>query len=215
MKDNEALILVDIQNDFLPGGALAVQDGDAIVPIVNQLTKAFKNVFATQDWHPSNHGSFASNHSGKKIGDFIDLYGLQQILWPDHCVQGTTGAEFSQSLDHKYIQKVFVKGTNPQVDSYSGFFDNNKIESTGLLDHLQKLKIDTVYIVGLAADYCVKFTVLDALEAGLTTYLFTDATRGVNLSANDTELAFAEMQSKGANLINSKDWTQQNQNKKL
>ena len=205
MQGNEALIVVDIQNDFLPGGALAVQDGDAIIPIVNQLLKSFKHVFATQDWHPANHKSFASNHSGKKVGEFVDLQGVQQILWPDHCIQGTKGAEISQQLNRQNIQKVFVKGTNPLVDSYSGFFDNNKLESTGLLDHLQKLKIDTIYIVGLAADYCVKFTVIDALEAGLQTYLFTDATKGVNLSPNDTELAFEEMKSKGAILLKSSD----------
>ncbi|MGE0930523.1 bifunctional nicotinamidase/pyrazinamidase [Peijinzhouia sedimentorum] len=206
MNENEALIIVDIQNDFLPGGALAVKDGDAIIPIVNQIAKSFKHVFATQDWHPADHGSFASNHPGKQIAEFIDLYGVKQILWPDHCVQGTKGAEFSQELQSQYIQKVFQKGTNLKVDSYSGFYDNNKVESTGLLDHLKTLKIDNVYIVGLAADYCVKFTVLDALDAGLKTYLFTDATKGVNLSANDTELAFAEMESKGAILINSKEW---------
>ncbi len=206
MNDNEALILVDIQNDFLPGGALAVQNGDTIIQVVNELAKSFKHIFATQDWHPANHGSFASNHQGKQIGEFVDLHGVQQILWPAHCIQGTKGAEFSQALQSAYIQKVFVKGTNPKVDSYSGFYDNNKMESTGLLLHLQALNIDTVFMVGLAADYCVKFTVLDALEAGLKTYLFTDATRGVNLSAHDTEQAFAEMESKGAVLIHSKEW---------
>jgi nicotinamidase/pyrazinamidase len=206
MNENEALIIVDIQNDFLPGGALAVKDGDVIIPVVNLLAKSFKHVFATQDWHPANHGSFASNHPGKQISEFVDLHGVRQILWPNHCVQDTKGAEFSQELQIQYIQKVFQKGTNPKVDSYSGFYDNNKVESTGLLDHLHTLNIDTVYIVGLAADYCVKFTVLDALDAGLKTYLFTDATKGVNLSEKDTELAFAEMETKGAILIKSMEW---------
>lgn len=206
MNENEALIIVDIQNDFLPGGALAVKDGDVIIPVVNLLAKSFKHVFATQDWHPANHGSFASNHPGMQISEFVDLHGVRQILWPNHCVQDTKGAEFSQELQIQYIQKVFQKGTNPKVDSYSGFYDNNKVESTGLLDHLHTLNIDTVYIVGLAADYCVKFTVLDALDAGLKTYLFTDATKGVNLSEKDTELAFAEMETKGAILIKSMEW---------
>jgi len=198
-----ALIIVDVQNDFSPGGALAVSEGDQIIPVINKIQENFDFIVATQDWHPANHGSFAANHSGKKVGDFIKLNGLDQILWPVHCVEFSDGADFHKSLHNQKWRKIFKKGTNPEVDSYSGFFDNGKTEETGLGDFLKSLGIEKVFVTGLAADYCVKFTVLDALDLGFKTYLLTDATKGVNISPNDTIDAFKEMENKGAILIQS------------
>jgi nicotinamidase/pyrazinamidase len=148
----EALIIVDVQNDFLPGGALAVTEGDEVVPIINRLAKSFGLVVATQDWHPADHKSFASQHENKKPGDKVELLGMEQVLWPDHCVQGTKGAEFSSELDQLPIMNVFRKGIDPEIDSYSGFFDNGHKRSTGLHDYLQEKNVDTVTIVGLATD---------------------------------------------------------------
>jgi nicotinamidase/pyrazinamidase len=193
----KALIIVDIQNDFLPGGALAVDQGDEIIPIVNRLIPNFDLVIATQDWHPADHGSFASNHSGKKPGDSIVLHGLPQILWPDHCIQNSPGAEFNPKLRTDLITKIFRKGTDKTVDSYSGFFDNGKKLDTGLNDYLKNVKVTQVFIVGLATDYCVKFTAIDAVESGFETTVIADATRAVNLQKGDYEKALDEMRTKG------------------
>lgn len=197
----KALILVDIQNDFLPGGALPVPDGDQIIPIVNQLQQCFDLVVATQDCHPSNHGSFAANHPGRKPGELIDLHGLQQILWPTHCVQGTPGAEFVPSLQRNRWDQVFAKGTDPQIDSYSGFFDNGRRQATGLRDYLRQKGVEEVFVAGLATDYCVKFTVLDALQLGFKTLLIEDACRGVNLQPDDVQAALSTMKSAGAEIV--------------
>ncbi|WP_194775948.1 bifunctional nicotinamidase/pyrazinamidase [Pararhodonellum marinum] len=201
----KALLIVDVQNDFLPGGALAVPDGDLIIPIINGLQQKFTFVVATQDWHPATHGSFAINHTGKKPGDFVKLDGLDQILWPAHCVQGSFGAEFHQDLQKNQWNRVFQKGTDPQVDSYSGFYDNNRKGDTGLSAYLKKFKINEVFVVGLATDYCVKFTVLDALKDGFKTTLISDATKAVNLEAGDFEKALEEMQQAGARIIVSRE----------
>src|SRR5881392_3594994 len=134
----KTLIIIDVQNDFVPGGALAVQDGNAVVPVINRLQPRFDHVVATQDWHPANHGSFAANHPGKKVGEVIDLNGLPQILWPVHCVQNTCGAEFHPALAVSHITRVFPKGTDPTTDSYSGFFDNGHRKSTGMGEWLKK-----------------------------------------------------------------------------
>ena len=198
----KALIIVDVQNDFCPGGALAVKEGDQIVPIINKIMSKFDLVVATQDWHPKNHKSFASNN-GKKVGEVIDLNGLKQILWPDHCVQGSKGAEFVAKLDAKRIDRIFQKGTDPEIDSYSGFFDNGHKKRTGLDDYLRKKGVDEVYIVGLATDYCVKFTALDAVELGFKTYLIQDACRGVNLNNHDSDEAIQGMKTKGVGIISS------------
>src|SRR5688500_5437345 len=160
----KALILVDLQNDFLSGGAPAVPDGDVVIPIANELQQKFPLVVATQDWHPANHGSFAANHPGKKPGDIIELNGLPQILWPVHCVQGTRGAEFVAGLDGSRVARVFHKGTDAGIDSYSGFFDNGHRKATGLGDYLKERGVTDVYVMGLATDYCVKFTALDARQ---------------------------------------------------
>lgn len=200
----KALIIVDVQNDFIPGGALAVRDGDKIVPIINELQSKFDFIVATQDWHPSNHGSFADNHEGKNIGEFIDLNDVNQILWPVHCVQRSHGAEFQKNLNRDKWKAVFQKGTNPLVDSYSGFFDNNKQGDTGLSAYLKSHAVDEVYICGLATDYCVKFTVLDSLSEGFKTYLVSDATKAVNIDPNDFDLALEEMNAAGAAIITSR-----------
>lgn len=195
-----ALIIVDVQNDFCPGGTLAVPEGDKIVPIINQLRNKFDIVVATQDWHPKDHGSFASNHPGKKTGEVINLNGLQQILWPDHCVQNTTGAEFAAILDVRGILNVFQKGMDKTVDSYSGFFDNGYKNTTGLFEYLKKELVTDIYVVGLAIDYCVKFTAIDAVKLGFNTAVIKDACRGVNVLAGDVERAIEEMEKAGVNI---------------
>ncbi|MCB0855640.1 MAG: bifunctional nicotinamidase/pyrazinamidase [Bacteroidetes bacterium] len=197
----KALIIVDIQNDFLPGGALAVNEGDQIIPLVNSIQNQFDLIVATQDWHPANHGSFAANHQEKTPGEVIDLYGLTQVLWPVHCVQNSPGAEFASDLDMKEVAKIFHKGTDPNIDSYSGFFDNGRKKKTGLGDFLQSEGVTHVYVVGLATDYCVKYTALDAASLGFQTTVIKDACRGVNLQRNDTEDALSEMAAKGIKII--------------
>jgi len=192
-----ALILVDIQNDFIPGGAVPVPDGDKIVPVVNKLQSQFELIVATQDWHPSNHGSFAANHPGKKPGDWITLNGLEQLLWSVHCVQNTPGAAFVAGLDTSLIARVFQKGTDPGIDSYSGFFDNGHRKATGLGDFLKQQKVADVYVAGLATDHCVKFTALDAVGLGFRTHLLEDACRGVNVKSNDVQEALLEMKRAG------------------
>jgi len=199
----KALLVVDIQHDFLPGGSLAVKEGDKIIPIVNELMDKFDLIVATQDWHPSGHGSFASNHKGKKPGEQIVLNGLDQILWPDHCVQNSPGAEFSKELDVSKINHVIQKGTDIIIDSYSGFFDNGKKKDTGLHQFLQEKNVEMVFIVGLATDYCVKYTALDAAELGYRTFVIADATRAVNLQEGDFEKALDEMKSEGIGIFYS------------
>src|SRR5688500_5779112 len=198
-----ALVLVDIQNDFVPGGALAVRGGDEIIEIANDLQLRFDLVVATQDWHPADHGSFAANHPGRKPGDVIDLSGLRQVLWPVHCVQETSGALFVGPLHTGRIDRVFQKGTDPTIDSYSGFFDNGHRKSTGLSDYLKSAGITDVYILGLATDYCVKFTALDARQLGFKTHLIEDASRGVNLNPTDVRNAVEEMRRAGIHILRS------------
>jgi nicotinamidase/pyrazinamidase len=201
----KALILVDIQNDFLPGGALAVPDGDKVVPIVNKLQAAFPIVVATQDWHPANHGSFAENHPGRKVFEQIDLNGLPQTLWPVHCVQYTPGAELAAALDRKRVAKVFPKGTDPGIDSYSGLFDNGHRKFTGMGEWMKGQGVREVYVCGLATDYCVKFTALDAEQMGFKTHLIEDASRGVNLRPDDIKNAVEEMKRAGVTVVQSEE----------
>lgn len=200
-----ALIIVDLQNDFCPGGALPVPRGDEIVDVVNRIQRCFDLVVATQDWHPANHGSFATNYPGKNPGDVIELADLPQILWPVHCVQGTPGAELHPRLDRSAIARVFRKGDDPTIDSYSGFFDNGRRKSTGLGEYLKELAVEDVYVCGLATDYCVKATAMDAVGLGFTTYLVEDACRGVNLSADDVRQAIGEMRAKGIAMIQANE----------
>lgn len=196
-----ALLLIDIQNEFLPGGALAVPDGDGIIPVVNAMLPAFDLIVATQDWHPPDHGSFAANHPGGQVFGQIDLNGLAQTLWPAHCVQQTGGALFAPGLDTRRIARVFPKGTDPAVDSYSGFFDNGRRGDTGLSEWLRVARVTELTACGLATDYCVKFSVLDALEQGFKVNLALGACRGVELQPGDCARAVAEMTAKGALVI--------------
>lgn len=197
----KALIIVDVQNDFLPGGALAVPEGDAVIPVANELIKQFKIVVATQDWHPKDHKSFAINHPGKKPGDKIILGGIEQILWPEHCVQNTHGAELSHKLDASRITKIIQKGTDPNIDSYSAFFDNARKKATGLESFLKSMNVSMIYVIGLATDYCVKYTVLDGLSLGFKTFLFLRGCRGVNLNPRDVEKAIETMKNAGAEIV--------------
>src|SRR5579871_2669771 len=199
----KALILVDIQNDFLPGGALAVPDGDAVIAVANRLQPAFPIVVATQDWHPVNHGSFAANHSGKNAFAQTELNGLPQTLWPVHCVQNTKGAALAANLNQERIAKVFRKGTDAGIDSYSGFFDNGHRKTTGLGDWLKEKGVKEVFVCGLATDYCVKFTALDAAQLGFRTSVIEDASRGVNLGADDVKNALSEMKRAGISIVQS------------
>jgi len=201
----KALILVDIQNDFCPGGALAVPKGDEVVAIANQLLPLFPLVVATQDWHPANHGSFAANHPGATPFQMSELAGLPQVLWPVHCVQNTHGAAFHAKLDPRAIAKVFPKGIDPAIDSYSGFFDNGWRKSTGLGEFLHEQKVAAVAILGLATDYCVTATARDALRMGLQVTLVTDGCRAVDLQPGDGERAMAELRQAGAQLCTARE----------
>lgn len=197
----KALLLIDIQNDFVPGGALAVADGDAIIPLVNELQPHFELIVATQDWHPARHGSFASSHPGCQPFQQIDLHGLPQTLWPDHCVQATPGAEFHPALDQHRIEAIFRKGTNPEIDSYSGFFDNGHRKATGLTDYLRGRGVTQVYLAGLAADYCVYFSAKDALAQGFEVFFIEDATRAI--SAEGYQQARADLLAQGAHFLSA------------
>jgi nicotinamidase/pyrazinamidase len=200
-----ALIIVDLQNDFLPGGALPVPRGDEVIPLANELQGHFELVLATQDWHPSDHGSFAANHPGKKPGDRIILDGIEQILWPVHCVQHTYGAEFAPSFDTNRIAHVFHKGIERNIDSYSTFFDNAHRRHTGLAHYLEKRSIKDIYLMGLALDYCIKYSALDARHLGLNTHVILDGCRGIELQAGDIDRALEEMKRAGAIVLKSGD----------
>lgn len=196
-----ALILIDLQNDFCPNGNLAVPEGDAVIGLANQLQPHFDLVIATKDWHPADHASFAANHPDARIGDLIQLQGIDQILWPMHCVQNTSGAEFHPDLDTSRIQKIFYKGTDVSVDSYSAFYDNKHVRSTGLEKYLQEEKVTDIYIMGLATDYCVKYSCLDAANMDFNVYLIEDACRGVELKSGDIAKALQEIQKAGVNRV--------------
>jgi nicotinamidase/pyrazinamidase len=199
-----ALILVDLQNDFLPGGALAVKDGDQIIPIVNELMKKkFQFVLASKDWHPPDHCSFAKVY-GKEPGEIVNLSDIEQILWPVHCVQDSQGAEFAGGWDVSKVNKIFYKGVDKDIDSYSTFFDNRQGRSTGLEVYLRLHGITDLYVAGLATDYCVKYSVLDALILGFNVYVVKDACRAVNLNEEDETIALEEMRTAGAQIITSR-----------
>jgi nicotinamidase/pyrazinamidase len=199
----KALLLMDIQNDFLPGGALAVQEGDAVIPICNGIQHHFDVVVATQDWHPKDHRSFAANHKGKETFEIIELNGLQQVLWPIHCVQGTAGAAFSDKINLNRAEAIFRKGMSSEIDSYSAFYDNGHLKSTGLSDYLKGKKVTEVYVAGLAGDYCVYFSAKDALQEGFKTYLIEDASRAID--SEGFEKAKRDIISKGGSIIGSSD----------
>lgn len=199
----KALLVVDIQNDFLPGGALPVDEGNRVIPIINELMeKQFDLIVASKDWHPACHVSFASTHH-RRPAETIMVGGEEQTLWPDHCVQDTVGSEFAPELQKERIHDIVYKGTDPLIDSYSAFYDNKHRRSTGLAEFLRQKKIDTIYIAGLATDYCVKFSVLDALREGFKIFVVKDACRGVNINPHDSQSALDEMVKAGAVIINS------------
>ncbi|HVI03185.1 MAG TPA: bifunctional nicotinamidase/pyrazinamidase [Enhygromyxa sp.] len=202
----QALIIVDLQPDFLPGGPLAVPEGDAIISTVAALMDRFEIVVATQDWHPREHGSFAANHSGRMPGEVMDLHGLAQILWPVHCVQDSPGAALVPELQARAgkLAAVFRKGTDASVDSYSGFFDNGRRKATGLAEWLRERDVTSVVVCGLALDYCVKFTALDARSLGFETAVVRDASRAVNLQPGDDERALDELRAAGVAIVESK-----------
>ncbi|WP_099132440.1 MULTISPECIES: bifunctional nicotinamidase/pyrazinamidase [Xenorhabdus] len=199
-----ALLLIDLQNDFCTGGALAVKDSDAVIEVANNvIARCQENnitVIATQDWHPANHMSFAEN-SGQKVGELGKLNGIPQVWWPSHCIQGEFGAEFHPLLNQSAIQEIFRKGENPQIDSYSAFFDNDHKSKTRLDAWLTEQNIQRLFVMGIATDYCVKFTVLDALALGYETYVILDGCRGVNIQEDDSQQAVEEMTRKGAKLV--------------
>ena len=197
-----ALLVIDVQNDFIPGGQLAVPEGDQIVPLINRLGGLFKQVVIAQDWHPSGHASFASSHPGRQPYEVIQLPYGEQVLWPEHCVQGTSGAEFHPGLDVPHAQLIIRKGCNPDIDSYSAFLEADRHTTTGLAGYLKERGIDTVYMVGLALDFCVMFSALDARAAGFNAFVVLDACRAID---RDGSLAAAmeRMQTAGVGLIES------------
>jgi len=196
-----ALLLIDIQNDFMPGGRLAVPDGDAILPLVNALQPQFDLVVASQDWHPAGHRSFASSHPGQAAYDEITWQGLPQMLWPDHCVQATPGADLHPTLDTRRVEAIFRKGTDPDIDSYSAFFDNGHRKATGLATYLRGRGVTRVYLAGLAADYCVYFSAKDALAEGFETIVLAEATRAI--SVEGWAAAQADLRQRGGHVVSN------------
>lgn len=201
----KALVAVDLQNDFMPGGALPVFHGDLVLPVINRLQPCFELVVATQDWHPPNHGSFAVNHPGKRFGEHVLLQGVDQILWPVHCVQYSFGADFNSGFDRRQVRRVFYKGIDPNIDSYSTFFDNAHLRHTGLDNFLKEQKVTDVYLAGLALDYCVLYSALDSMELGYHTFVIVDACRGIELRRGDIQHALEKMKSRGVQLVESRD----------
>lgn len=203
LPDTAALIVVDVQNDFCPGGALAVPQGDEIVPLVNGLVSRFSLVVATQDWHPADHVSFAVNHPDRQPGDVVSLEDGPQVLWPVHCVQNSLGAAFHPRLDASRFARVFRKGTDPRIDSYSGFFDNRRRHATGLHEFLRQSGVNRVFVCGLATDYCVRWTALDAVALGYRVAMIRDACRGVGIPPGEVEKAWREMVAAGVEPVQS------------
>lgn len=201
----KALVVIDVQNDFCPGGSLAVTDGDLVVPVINRLYEKFDKVVATQDWHPADHASFSSNNAGTNPMEMIDLKGIMQVMWPDHCVQGTTGADFHPELMTDPFDLIIRKGTNQTLDSYSAFLENDQHTETGLTHYFKGLGINDLYFVGLATDYCVYFSAMDAKDAGFNTHVIIDACRGVDFPEHNIDRTIEIMKVAGIHIIESKD----------
>lgn len=193
----KALVIVDVQNDFCPGGSLAVTDGDKIIPEINKIMKDYDLVVLTQDWHPENHKSFATQWKNNELFEVVKLNGIDQKLWPDHCVQYTKGADFHPNLNITEDMPIFTKGENIEVDSYSGFYDNDHKSSTGLAEFLKQEKVEAVDVCGLATDFCVKFTALDAKAEGFETTLLKDLTKGI---AEDLTPIYDELEKAGVKI---------------
>jgi nicotinamidase/pyrazinamidase len=202
-SDDRALLVIDVQNDFCPGGSLAVDDGDAVVNVINGVLRRFSRVAATQDWHPADHVSFASQHPGRKPLDVVDASGIEQVLWPDHCIQGTRGAELHPRLDAGRVGLLLRKGMRPGLDSYSAFLENDHRTDTGLRFWLKGLRVREVVLCGLATDYCVRASALDARRLGFRVTLLHDACRGVDVPKGSVEKALAEMRRAGVRIIDS------------
>lgn len=200
----KALLIIDIQNDFCPDGALAVQEGDTIIPVINKLANRFDHVILTQDWHPAGHSSFASTHEGKNPYDVIPMSYGNQVLWPDHCVQGTEGAAFHLDISTIKAQLIIRKGFRKEVDSYSAFYENDHTTATGLSGYLKDCGIDTLYLTGLATDFCVKWSAIDAIREGFIVYVIEDAVKGINLNGS-VAAAWEEMKNAGVNIIHSNE----------
>ncbi len=203
-----ALVLVDLQYDFCPGGALAMADGDATVAVATRLMPRYPLVVATQDRHPADHGSFAANHPGRAPYEVIELHGLTQVLWPVHCVVDTRGAALHDDLDRARIAAVFPKGTDPAVDSYSGFWDNGRRKATGLGDWLRAQGVTEVHVLGLATDYCVRATAIDAVTDGFACTLIADGCRAVELAPGDGARAIEAMRAAGVTIATSEQLVQ-------
>lgn len=199
----KTLIVIDVQNDFIPGGSLSVPDGNKIVPIINRIQDKFDLVVASQDWHPPNHISFASNHIGKSTFEEIEVFGKKQTLWPDHCVQGTEGAEFHPDLNTKAWEAIFRKGTDFKIDSYSAFYDNGHLKSTGLTGYLKEKQAKQLYFCGLAADICVYYSAIDALEEGFECFFIEDASQPLDPEA--FIIKKKEMMALGIKIITSQE----------
>ncbi len=195
-----ALVVVDMQNDFMPGGALAVARASEIVPLINEKMALFSLVVATLDWHPPDHASFISAHPSHQLADEVIVEGTLQLLWPVHCVRNTWGSELISSLHKEKISAFFYKGTDPQIDSYSAFFDNAHQKSTGLADYLKSRQISTLYFAGVATDYCVLYSALDALHLGFKVVVLKEACRGINLHPHDVEKALSKIQEAGGRI---------------
>lgn len=206
ISSRTALLVIDVQNDFIPGGQLPVPEGDHIVPLINRLARQFKQVVIAQDWHPIGHASFASSHPGHQPYDVIQLPYGEQTLWPEHCVQATPGAEFHPELDLPHAQLIIRKGCNPDIDSYSAFLEADRRTTTGLSGYLKERGIDTVYMVGLALDFCVMYSALDARAAGFNAFVVLDACRAIDMNGS-LAAAIDRMQGAGVGLIQSTELT--------
>jgi nicotinamidase/pyrazinamidase len=200
-KMDRVLLIVDVQNDFCPGGSLAVETGDEVVPVINRILPGFPLVVATQDWHPPDHVSFASSHPGRKPLEMVSANGIEQVLWPDHCVQGTRGADLHPRLDTSRVGLLLRKGMRKGLDSYSAFFENDRRTDTGLRHYLKGLGVRAVFVCGLATDYCVLFSALDARRLGFRVTVVTDACRGVDLPRENVSRALAAMEKAGVRML--------------
>jgi nicotinamidase/pyrazinamidase len=200
----KALLIVDVQNDFCPGGALEVPEGDQVAPVINRLARRFEAVIQTQDWHPAGHASFASSHEGKEPFETAKMPYGEQVLWPDHCVQGTAGADFHRDLITQHTQLIIRKGFRKGIDSYSAFYENDQSTSTGLRGYLRERDIDHLYITGLAADFCVKWSALDGLKEGFEVTVVEDAVKGIDMDGSAAQ-AWDEMTEAGAKRVTSSE----------
>jgi nicotinamidase/pyrazinamidase len=198
--NNDLLLIIDVQNDFCPGGALAVADGDAVVPVINRLAERFDHVVLTQDWHPAGHSSFATSHPGSAVFEAIDMPCGRQTLWPDHCVQGTSGAGFHPQLATDRAELVIRKGFRPAIDSYSAFYENDRRTPTGLAGYLRERSLERIFLAGLATDFCVRYSAIDARRLGFTTVLIEAGCRAIDF-AGSLESAWAEMDAAGVRRI--------------